>query len=304
MITVRKVKIIIDEADKEKRNISYQFIRDSQYNQYLALNKAVSFIGTAYLIDNKDKSAYKDAIKQLTNSNPIFDNIQFGKGIDTKSAVTNRVKKDFKADIKNGLARGERAIRNYKRTFPLLTRGRNLKFFYDGEDVKIKWVNNIIFKVILGHQFNKNDLELRNFIDKVINEEYKVSESSIEIEGKFLILNLTVDIPIQKQNEFIDNRVVGVDIGVKIPAYVSLNDVYYIKRAIGSFEDFMKINIQFKKRRERLQRQLKSAKGGKGRYKKLSSMNQYQELQSNFNRTYNHYLSSQIIKFALVNKAG
>jgi putative transposase len=304
MITVRKIKMFIDEDDKEIRYSKYKFIRDSQYNQYLALNKAVSYIGTAYLIDNKDKTTYKDAVKQLTNSNPIFDNIQFGKGIDTKSLVTTRVKKDFKADIKNGLARGERAIRNYKRTFPLLTRGRDLKFYYDGEDIKIKWVNKIVFKVILGHQFNKNDLELRNFLHGVINEEYKVSESSIEIENKALILNLTVEIPIKKQNEFIQNRVVGVDIGVKIPAYVSLNDVNYIRRAIGSFDDFMKVNIQLKKRRERLQRQLKSAKGGKGREKKLSSMKQYKELQSNYNRTYNHFLSSQIIKFALENKAG
>ncbi|MFU0823666.1 MAG: RNA-guided endonuclease TnpB family protein [Clostridium sp.] len=186
----------------------------------------------------------------------------------------------------------------------MLTRGRDLSFFYDGDDIKIKWVNKIIFKVLLGHQFNKNDLELRSFLHNVVNEKYKVSESSIEVEGKNLILNLTTDIPINKQNEFIPNRVVGVDIGVKIPAYVSLNDVHYIKRAIGSFDDFMRINIQFKKRRERLQRQLKSAKGGRGRNKKLSALNQYQELQKNYNRTYNHYLSSQIVKFALDNKAG
>lgn len=95
MITVRKLKIVIDEEDKETRNNNYKFIRDSQYNQYLALNKTVSYIGIAYLTDNKDKLAYKDAVKQLTNSNPIFENIQFGKGIDTKSAVTNKVKKDL-----------------------------------------------------------------------------------------------------------------------------------------------------------------------------------------------------------------
>ncbi|MBV7276049.1 transposase [Clostridiaceae bacterium UIB06] len=66
----------------------------------------------------------------------------------------------------------------------------------------------------------------------------------------------------------------------------------------------MKVNIQFKARRERLYRQLKSTKGGKGREKKLSNINQYRELQSNYNRTYNHFLSSNIIKFALGNKAG
>lgn len=66
----------------------------------------------------------------------------------------------------------------------------------------------------------------------------------------------------------------------------------------------MRVNLQFKKRREQLHRQLNSTKGGRGRKKKLSALNQFQELQSNYNRTYNHYLSSQIIKFALDNKAG
>ncbi|SCN24960.1 hypothetical protein N3C_2093 [Clostridium sp. N3C] len=165
----------------------------------MALNKAISYLGIAYFTDNIDKSAYKEAVKGLTNSNPIFENINFGKGIDTKSIVTNRVKKDFKSDIKNGLARGERSIRNYKRTFPLLTRGRDLSFYYDGDDIKIKWVNKITFKVLLGHRFNKNDLELRTFLANVIDKRYKVCESSIEIVDKTLILNLSVDIPINKK---------------------------------------------------------------------------------------------------------
>ncbi|MFU0823665.1 hypothetical protein [Clostridium sp.] len=93
MITVRKIKIVIDEEDKEVRNSKYQFIRDAQYNQYLALNKSVSYLGTAYLADNKDKSAYKEAVKLLTNSNPIFESINFGKGIDTKSLVIKKVKR-------------------------------------------------------------------------------------------------------------------------------------------------------------------------------------------------------------------
>ncbi|APU60971.1 hypothetical protein WBZ18_06255 [Clostridium botulinum] len=46
---------------------------------------------------------------------------------DMKSLVTQRIKKDFNNDVKE-IMRGDRSVRNYKRSFPILTRGRDLKF--------------------------------------------------------------------------------------------------------------------------------------------------------------------------------
>ena len=105
MINVRKLKLVIRETDKELRSQKYKFIRDSQYAQYRALNVAMGYISSAYLKANKDikSEEYKEAIKLLTNSNPIFNGIEVGTGIDTLSAVTRKVKKDFSASIKNGL---------------------------------------------------------------------------------------------------------------------------------------------------------------------------------------------------------
>ena len=104
MITVRKIKLSIRESDEESRKQKYKFIRDAQYAQYRALNLAMGVLSSEYLKSNKDtnKEDYKNAIKSLTNSNPIFSSIQFGRGVDTLSLVTQRVKKDFKISIKNG----------------------------------------------------------------------------------------------------------------------------------------------------------------------------------------------------------
>ena len=92
MITVRKLKLSIRESDEESRKVKYQFIRDSQYAQYRALNLAVGILSSAYLKSNKDtkQESYKNAIKSLTNSNPIFSEIKFGRGVDTLSLVTQR----------------------------------------------------------------------------------------------------------------------------------------------------------------------------------------------------------------------
>ena len=101
MINVRKLKLVIRETDKELRSQKYKFIRDSQYAQYRALNVAMGYISSAYLKANKDikSEEYKEAIKLLTNSNPIFNGIEVGTGIDTLSAVTRKARKDFSVSM-------------------------------------------------------------------------------------------------------------------------------------------------------------------------------------------------------------
>ena len=41
------------------------------------------------------------------------------------------------------MAKGERASTNYKRSFPLMTRGRNLTFYEENGDIYIKWVKPV-----------------------------------------------------------------------------------------------------------------------------------------------------------------
>ena len=184
MITVRKLKLTVVGTDEERKQ-GYKFIRDSQYAQYQGLNLAMSILSSAYLESNRDikSDIFKNAQKSLTNSNPLFEGIAFGTGIDTKSAITQRVKKDFKTSLKNGLAKGERTITNYKRDYPLLTRGRDLKFQYKDDDIIIKWVNKIVFKVVLGSgKIKENKIELQHTLHKIIDKEYKVGQSSLQFD--------------------------------------------------------------------------------------------------------------------------
>lgn len=306
MITVRKLKLIITNEDKKIINEKYTFIRNAQYAQYQGLNLAMSILTNAYLSSNRDikSDMFKDAQKSLTNSNILFKDIPFGRGIDSKSCITQKVKKDFNASLKNGLARGERTITNYKRTFPLMTRGRDLKFCYENEkdDILIKWVNKIVFKVVLGRK-DKNYLELRHTLNKVINKEYKVMQSSIYFDkNNKLMLNLTLDIPYNKDEEYVENRTLGVDLGLKYPAYVCLSDNTFIRQHIGESLELLKQRQQFRNRRKRLQQQLRNVNGGKGRNKKLSALNKLSDCERNFAKTYNHMISKRIVEFAKNNK--
>ena len=305
MITVRKLKLTIIGTDEERAE-GYKFIRDSQYAQYQGLNLAMSILSSAYLESNRDikSDIFKEAQKSLTNSNPIFDNIGFGTGIDTKSAITQRVKKDFKTSLKNGLAKGERTITNYKRDYPLLTRGRDLKFQYKDDDIIIKWVNKIQFKVVLGSgKIKENKIELQYTLHKIINKEYKVGQSSLQFDrNNNLILNLNLDIPYNPKNETAEGRTLGVDLGIKYPAYMCLNDDTYKREHIGSIDDFLRIREQMQDRRRKLQHDLKFIKGGKGRKKKTQALDRLRDKEKNFATTYNHMISKNVVEFAKKNQ--
>ena len=306
MINVRKLKLVIRETDKELRSQKYKFIRDSQYAQYRALNVAMGYISSAYLKANKDikSEEYKEAIKLLTNSNPIFNGIEVGTGIDTLSAVTRKARKDFSVSLKNGLARGERNLTSYRRTYPLITRGRDLKFRYEDNDIVIKWVNKIEFTVITGsNNMKENTIELKHTLHKIINNEYKIKESSLMFDkNNNLILNLTFDIPDKEAHEIVPGRTLGVDLGIATPAYVCLSDNTYIRSGFGSANDFFRIRQQMKSRRRSLYKSLSLVKGGQGRKKKLQAINSLRDKERNFAKTYNHQLSYKIVKFAKDNK--
>ena len=305
MITVRKLKLTVVGTDEERKQ-GYKFIRDSQYAQYQGLNLAMSILSSAYLESNRDikSDIFKNAQKSLTNSNPLFEGIAFGTGIDTKSAITQRVKKDFKTSLKNGLAKGERTITNYKRNYPLLTRGRDLKFQYKDDDIIIKWVNKIVFKVVLGSgKIKENKIELQHTLHKIIDKEYKVGQSSLQFDrNNNLILNLNLDIPYKPKTEVVEGRTLGVDLGIKYPAYMCLNDDTYKREHIGSIDDFLRIREQMQDRRRKLQHDLKFIKGGKGRNKKMQALDRLRDKEKNFATTYNHMISKNVVEFAKKNQ--
>lgn len=278
---IEKLNKSILELTKEKEKLQQEYISASKYRSD---------------IDEKLKDMYIKDMYTVVQSQVNF------KSKDMMSLVTQRAKKDFSNALKNGMARGERSLTNYKRDFPLMTRGeRWLKFKYNEEsdDIYIDWLHDIKFKVILGYKKNENSIELRHTLHKVINKEYKICDSSMQFDrNNNLILNLTLDIPNKESKGYVEGRTLGVDLGIKYPAYVCLSDDTYKRKSIGCAEDFIRVREQIRGRRYRLQKQLSMVKGGKGRDKKLRALDRVREAERNFVKTYNHMISKNIIKFA------
>ena len=161
---IKKINESIKTLTKEKEKLQQEYLSSSEYRSD---------------IDKKVKEMYIDDLYTVVQSQVNF------KSKDMMSLVTQRAKKDFATALKNGMAKGERSLTNYKRDFPLMTRGeRWLKFEYDedSDDIYINWLHGIRFKVVLGYKKNENSIELRHTLHKVINKEYKICDSSMQFD--------------------------------------------------------------------------------------------------------------------------
>ncbi|SHE62620.1 RNA-guided endonuclease TnpB family protein [Clostridium fallax] len=319
--TAESTKIIYknNEINKKKKKIYYMEDKIKKENNKLEEEKILKFESDINKLKHEIKILENEKVElelETKNLSEQFknhyvedmytrlDEIPF-QYKDNKSLVQNRLKKDFDFYLNNGGKRGERKPTAYKRDYPLLIRGRLLNFYYNKDNVFIKWIAGITFKVELGNKI-KNNIELRHTLHQCMNnEKYKVCDSSLQFDNKNnIILNLTIDIPINtSENNFIEGRVMGVDLGMKIPAYASFNDVEYC-RAFGDIEDFLRVRTQLQSRMRKLQMALTLIKGGHGRGKKLQALNRLKDKEKDFVNTYNHMISKRIIEYSIKNCCG
>ena len=70
MITVRKVKLIVNSEDSEEINRTYKFIRDSMYAQYQGLNRCMAYLLSGYYANGMDikSDGFRNHMKTIKNS--------------------------------------------------------------------------------------------------------------------------------------------------------------------------------------------------------------------------------------------
>lgn len=329
MILTRKIQLLI-VGNNDEVNRVFNYIREGMISQNKAMNEYMSALYLAELnkASKEDRKELNQLYGRISNSkkgSAYSQDIVFPKGLPVASSLSMKVKQDFKQSCKNGLMYGKVSLPTYRSDNPLLIhvdyvrlrsnnphRDSGLYHNYknhaeflehlDNKDLEvfIKFANNITFKLILGNV--KKSASLRHEIQMIFEEYYKVCSSSIEIDGRKIILNLSMDIPKEKR-ELDENVVVGVDVGIAIPAVCGLNINDYSRKYIGSVNDFMRVKTKIQHQKSRLQTNLKMTKDGHGRKRKLKTMDKFTDYERNWVQSYNHYISKQVIDFALKNKA-
>lgn len=319
MVNKYTESLVKDSMESEARRKNY-ILTWAFYNmlangvQYMEFPEQKKFIlemlEPAYRKKNSSKGSIFDDVE--------IDNVLNGYGVAFRKEFTNIIVDS----VKNGLFSGSKKNPpRYKYDSPF-TVGKNTMGFshdYDSYEELCEHINDKDCKLYFDFGGNQNPTIARFIIDlgtsgnkceltatllRVYSGEYKYCGSSIQFDktGKKIVLNLSLEIP-QKECNLNENIVVGVDLGIKVPAVCALNVNPYAREYIGSVDDFLKIRTQIQNQRKNLSKQLRNTTGGHGRTKKLKALDRYTKRERNFVKNYNHMVSSRIIKFALKHNA-
>ncbi len=275
-----------------------------------------------------------------------YGGIEFPVGMHIPSDLPRKVKGDLQKAKKDGLFKGNSSLPNKRRISALDIHVNYIKPMcfnhlkmglyhnYDTDEVlyqelrsgnpEIYWkfCNGIKFKLVIRNPHK--DAWLRSELERIFRGEYKVNGSQINIidnkdkkkkqkEGEKkkpseIELHLSFSVPKQKM-ELKEDVVVGVDVGVAIPAVCAVNINPDIKLFAGAYvkdgqyhegtSELLRQRTALQKQRMRHQANLKYCNGGHGRKKKLKSLKKLKDRERNFVNTYNHKISKAVVDFAL-----
>jgi IS605 OrfB family transposase len=317
----RKIEIYINESGKDIKNEQYKTLKDLAYNCFKFSNDIVVF---QYSTQHFDKLAEDIGGEEAKKLNEYFTTFYGGKtnvcskqnmpykivGKKYKSlipstirnSVTQVVTKKLNATLKDTL-KGESSLMTFKMGMPIpfpKTIIKNLEKFDDKNfifDFNLSPIT-ISFKTRLGHDKSNN----QEIIERIIKGEYEMSDSSLQLKDNKIFLLLTFQI--QQTKIVLDkNKVLGVDLGLNVPAYLAINDSK-IRCALGSRESFLKVRLGIQKQTRNAQKNAKFCQSGKGRNKKMKALDRFKEKERNFVKNKNHEISKLIVNFAVKNKCG
>lgn len=215
------------------------------------------------------------------------------------TALNYRIFKDFKRDLFK-VKIGERSLSTYRKGMPIPFTVNTLRFSVDERGRYIlKWINKIKFFLHFGSDKSNNEVVVKRIIEGI----YKAGISAIQLKDDKVFLLLSVDIPNKNPIGLNPDIVVGVDLGMTIPAYCALS-VGKSRLSLGHSNDFLRVRLQMQARRKRLNKSMTLTQGGKGKNKKLKVLDKIKECERNFVQTYNHNISKKVVEFAEKNGAG
>ncbi|MEQ9440354.1 MAG: hypothetical protein RIG62_14970 [Cyclobacteriaceae bacterium] len=208
----------------------------------------------------------------------------------------NRVSQDFSNDLTEVL-QGKKSIRRYRQGLPLYFQKRAIKSFEAGEsqgEYYLHWMG-IRFGLVFGRDKNHRSHDIQQIIDGA----YGYGDSALQLKDKKLYLLLSLKLP-GKETAMDPSRCMEVDAGVLVPVECRYGSK---KQRFGNADDLLRFRLQKQARYRAVQKALTLTGGGNGRKKKLAKLQDLSNLEHNFINTYNHKLSTSIIKYAIKHRA-
>jgi len=197
---------------------------------------------------------------------------------------------------------GHRSLRTYRRGMPVPTSKASIGFALGEGTHHITWRVQRGERIELEPIYGRDAAGNRLTVDRIIQGDREYCAPQIQLNDKGLFLLLPVKEP-REDRKLNKDLIVGVDLGIAVPAYVALS-AGPARMPIGFREDFFKTRLQMQSRRRRIQRSVVSARSAHGRTRRLRALDRIGRKERDFRRSYNHMVSRRVVDFAIKYAAG
>ena len=306
MITItRKIKLNIEGDAK------VTFEKLYRWNEFVF--RAANYASTHLYIQNNLKEFFyftEDFKIKLANVEKDEQGILTTSGTNsTYQMLSSKFKGDIPMDIvtnlnnvinqsfnkrKKDLFKGTVSLSSYKRDIPIpfsSTSMKNISLTQDGKNYSFE-LFGLKFNTYFGRDFSGNKI----IFERSLLGEYKLCNSSIQIENKKIYLLAVFQF--EKQSVILSPDIeIKAELSSEVPIKYTIGSKTY---EIGNKEEFLYRRLQIQYGLHRAQKNAKYNKGGKGRKKKMKSIEKYHLLEKNYviNKihTYTHLLVEQCLK--------
>lgn len=328
----RKIQIFLNEDENRKEHFN------DIYRWQRICVKAANMISTAHYVQGNIQDLFylEDGTKKkLADINKDADGILTMSSTNTTyqllsrhfkgecpmgmlSSLNSVVQKTFKKesiDVKNG----KKSLRTYRDTIPMPLPSQQIRNIQQLENGNFRFM--AFGKNFVTH-FGRDRSNNRTIFQRAVSGKYKLCDSSIQIkeepkkDDKGKIMYNKNGSPIKEtkmfllavfqfeseKNDLDENKLMYAELSPAIP--IIAMDERGNTKYIGSTEEFLHPRLQIQAARKRASIAAKYCKGGKGRKKKLKSLEHFEEKEANYIKTKLHAYSKTLIDHCLRTKSG
>jgi putative transposase len=297
-----KIKLFIANAenDEDKKKL-YELLRNKAYESTKARNDMMRKLWLHWEM-GKTATPFTDehgvvyTKRRFLTANRIEHNFLSGQEF---NLLEYNVISDFSNDIKDVLS-FKKAIRVYKdRSIPYVAAGSKLyRKKIDGKDEYFMELIGLIRnpKFVFGFTRIHKDKHLLTILDRIINGMYVLGNITLSFKDKYLYAFISYSFPKGIHNSKKEEVIAGIDLGVSVPAYISIaGKNEWRRKAFGDSQKLLNFRTQIKSRKRRLRKFAENT--GHGRKRTLQAVDKLSENERNFVKDFNHKLSRKIINW-------
>ncbi|MCD8540571.1 MAG: hypothetical protein LRY55_13000 [Leadbetterella sp.] len=303
IILTRRVQLIINSRDKEALQEHYDRIYEYQrqvcraanmINTHLFLQdrmKDLVYLTTETKVKLADASRDEDGVLTTSHMNSIYRMLSahFLK-ILPSSILSNLNQSVYRTYQSNRelFWKGEKSLPNFRKNIPIPFSSRDITLREEDDGKSFTFsLFKIPFKTYLG----RDRSGLRQLLRRIAQGEIPLRQSAIQVKKNRIYLLASLET--EKQEYGLDVSLIAeVSLSIEYPLVVKIGREEF---RIGNKEEFLYRRLSIQAARRRLQVAASWNKGGRGRKKKLKSLESHNEKEKNYIESRLHLYSRKLI---------